>query len=313
MMMRVGMMRVETGVVTLAAALLAGCASYAPPTPVAPPIPVVSVAIPEVPVQAQPSPIRPAEQWLFGSAEASVLIEQTYADMTAFALKQAKAKKARHSVIIYTGGSLFDAHFIPCAGKPSAVVFDADETLIWNLGQARWAAENDKAFDPKIWDEWERTGEGKVVPLPGVIASLAALRKAGITVVINTNREAKNVAQTTATFKAAGLGDFVHGKTLFLKGDDDARSNKDPRRSKIAESYCVIAMVGDQLGDFFNEFNDKTLTPVQRREIATNSAARHLWGKGWFLLPNSTYGPWDHISYDDAFPAATRWEPKEGQ
>ena len=307
------MMRAKIGSVAAIMAFLAGCVSYAPPAPVTPPMPVAPIAIPEIPAQAQSAPIRPAEQWLFGSAEASVLIEQTYADMTAFAVKQAKVKKARRSVILYTGGSLFDPHFIPCAGKPSAVVFDADETLIWNLGQARWAAENDKAFDPKVWDEWERTGEGKVVPLPGVIDALAALRKAGITVVINTNREAKNAAQTAATFKAAGLGDFEHGKTLFLKGDDDARSNKDPRRSKIADSYCVIAMVGDQLGDFFNEFNDKTLTPLQRREFATTSVARTLWGKGWFLLPNSTYGPWDHITYDDAFPAATRWEPKEGQ
>lgn len=296
-------------VAALALVSLSACASYAPPT-----LPAAPVAASDVTVEpAKPAPIRPAEQWLFGSAEASVLIKQTYDNMTAYVLAQGKENALAASVVMVDNGSLFDPHFTNCDRKPLAVVFDADETLIWNLGQARWAAENDKPFDPKVWDEWERTGEGKVMPLPGVIDALAALRQAGITVIINTNRDAKNAAQTAATFKAAGLGDFVHGKTLFLKGDDDARSNKDPRRSRIAQNYCVIAMVGDQLGDFANAFNDKALTPAERRELVIESPTSNLWGNGWFLLPNSTYGPWDHISYDDAFPAATRWEPKEGQ
>lgn len=315
------MSRDYRGAVTaIAVLLLSGCASVSaqsdgapapPPAPSSAPPPAVAIAPPAAP---QTTPIRPAEQWLFGSAEAAVMIRQTYESMARYATSAAKTRDEdrakRQSVVLAAGATLQNPQFTACGTKPAAVVFDADETLIWNLGQARWAAERGAHFDPKVWDEWERTGEGKVLAMPGVVDALKALRAANITVVANTNREARNAVQTAATLKAAGLGDFVHGDTLFLKGDDATGSAKDARRSKIAERYCVVAMVGDQLGDFAQGFNDKTLTPAARRDLASAAPTRHLWGKGWFLLPNPTYGPWDRISYDDAFPAATQWEPQ---
>lgn len=298
-------MRNSIGISLIAAtALLGGCASSN--AEVAP-----QPAVEAAPVD--PAPIRPAEQWLFGSAEATILISQSYQAMTDFVVTSAKSRKARRSVILAGRGDLFDPHFTNCDRKPNAVVFDADETLIWNVGQARWAAENGKEFDPKIWDEWERTGEGKVVAMPGAVDAVTKLRAAGIKIIANTNRDAKNAAQTAATLKTAGFGDFTHGETLFLKGDDTTGSSKDSRRAVIAEKYCVIAMVGDQLGDFANGFNDKTLTVEKRRALAVEAPISHLWGKGWFLLPNPTYGPWDRAKYDDIFPANTRWEPTEGR
>ena len=294
----------------MATTLLAACASYAPPTPVAPSAPPAPVA--QTPAaDAGHVPIRAAEKWLFGSAESTVLIQQTYKSMVDYVL-MAEAK-GRGSVIISGTPTQTSMRFTDCGKKPSAVVFDADETLIWNLGYARWAAENDKEFDPKIWDEWERTGEGKVVPLPSAVDAVNKLRQRGLTIIVNTNRDTKNAAETAATLKTAGFGDFVHGETLFLKGDVAPGSGKDPRRAKIAERYCVVAMVGDQLGDFFDPFNDKKLTPDQRRYAATFTMPTSLFGNGWFLLPNATYGPWDRMTYDQTFPAETRWEPKEGQ
>lgn len=282
-------------------AALSACASVAPPI-IAPPLPVA--AAPAM------HPIRPAEQWLFGSAEATVIMRQSYEALTGFALDKARSQ-ARKSVVIETSATLTSPTFADCGPKPAAVVFDADETLIWNVGQARWAAENGMAFDPKVWDEWERTGEGKVLAIPGAVEAVAKLRAAGVAIVVNTNREARNAGQTAATLKTAGFGDFVHGETLFLKGDDASGSSKDVRRAAIASQYCVIAMVGDQLGDFAQGFNDKTLTVAQRRALTAVPQIASLWGKGWFLLPNSTYGPWDRTRYDDIFPGETRWEPKE--
>ncbi len=286
--------------------LLAGCSTV-------PPVPASSVAQSAAIAPARTLAAKPSDQWLFGSAEAAVLIRQTYDAMAAYAVQQATTKTVRRSVVLAQGATLDAPRFADCSNKPAAVVFDADETLIWNMGQARWSSENDKPFDPKMWDEWERTGEGKVVPLPGAIEALAQLRAAGITVIANTNRDTRNAAQTAATLKAAGLGDFVHGETLFLKGDDATGSSKDARRTKIAQNYCVIAMVGDQLGDFAQGFNAKELSIAQRRALATLPGVAALWGKGWFLLPNPTYGPWDRATNDDIFPGATRWEPKEGR
>lgn len=296
------------GIGTFAAALLAGCASYAPSAPTAPP-PMVTA-----PSDAtKPAPIQPAEQWLFGSAEAAVLIEQTYRAMTDYVQQEVAQGKQPLSMVLAAAPTATNMNFVECGNKPAAVVFDVDETLIWNMGQARWAAEHGAAFDPKIWDEWERTGTGKVMPLPGAITAVNKLRAVGVTVIANTNRDTKNAEQTIATLKAAGFGDFVHGQTLFLKGDDATGSHKDARRAVIVGRYCVVAMVGDQLGDFSDLFNDKSLSPDQRRYLATRSIMQVPFGKGWFLLPNSTYGPWDRMNYDQTFPAETRWEPKEGQ
>src|SRR3546814_7314511 len=93
--------------------------------------------------------------------------------------------------------------------------------------------------------------------MPGTVAMVSALRAAGITVIANTNRSAANAAGTEATLRAAGLGEFKHGETLFLAGDDADGSSKDGRRATIAARWCVIAMAGDQLGDFSQQFNDR--------------------------------------------------------
>ena len=253
-----------------------------------------------------PSP--PAgQQWLYGSAEGTVATRQTYDVLTRFALARAADRPAQ-SVVLSDGPGI-DAGFVPCDDKPLAVLFDADETLIWNLGAMRWFAENDREFDPAIWSEWERTGAGKAAAMPGAVEALQKLRAAGITIVANTNRRADTAAGTVATLRAAGLGDFEHGRTLFLSGDDDSGSKKDGRRATIAAQYCVIAMAGDQLGDFSDVFNAPSLSLRERKLIATRPPVDQLWGAGWFLFANPLYGPSIRGDFDDIYPAESRWAP----
>src|SRR3546814_5441257 len=116
-------------------------------------------------------------------------------------------------------------------------------------------AERGIAFDPVIWDSWEKTGAGAARAMPGTVEMVAALRAAGVTVIANTNRSAANATGAEETLRAAGLGSFKHGETLFLAGDDADGSSKDSRRAAIAARWCVIAMAGDQLGDFSQQFN----------------------------------------------------------
>src|SRR3546814_13370889 len=82
------------------------------------------------------------------------------------------------------------------------------------------------------------------------------------------------------------------------------------RRAAIAARWCVIAMAGDQLGDFSQQFNARDLSPPARIALATGPAASALWDRGWFLFPNPVYGPWDRLGWDDPFPSETQWEPK---
>ncbi len=140
-----------------------------------------------------------------------------------------------------------------------------------------------------------------------------AARKAGITVIFNSNRTSANAAATIEALNHAGLGPAKHGETLWLKGDDGGGSGKDDRRWAIASGYCVVAMVGDQLGDFSDLFNDPRLTPSTRRAMAASSALAGLWGNGWFMLPNPVYGSALKGGFEDIFPHDMRWtDPAEG-
>jgi predicted secreted acid phosphatase len=98
---------------------------------------------------------------------------------------------------------------------------------------------------------------------------------------------------------------------LFLLGDDEEGSSKDGRRASIAARYCVIAMAGDQLGDFSNAFNTKGVPPAERRRAATSGPVSGLWGHGWFLIPNPSYGPWEKLGIDDVY-GPDDWDPPEG-
>jgi predicted secreted acid phosphatase len=129
----------------------------------------------------------------------------------------------------------------------------------------------------------------------------------GVTVIFNTNRHAANAAANEAAIEAAGLGPAVHGRTLFLAGDDATGPRKDGRRWTIARQYCVVAMGGDQLGDFSDLFNTAPATVAARRDLAGLPAVAALWGHGWFVLPNPVYGTALQGAPDDIFPAGTQW------
>jgi 5'-nucleotidase (lipoprotein e(P4) family) len=280
----------RTGVIALAASL-AACTQPAAPPPAA---------------SAAPAAPPAGMQWLYGSGEAAATSIQTYRALRDFVLAAAK-ERSRDSVILSAAATLERPDFVPCGRKPLAVVLDVDETVLQNLGYEYDEAVKGRSFDSGIWQRWERTGADKVAPIPGALTALRAIRAAGLTVVFNSNREATNAAQTEAALVGQGLGPAKHRETLWLSGDVGTGSAKDGRRAAIAERYCVVAMAGDQLGDFSDQFNAKSLAVRARREAVTSGAYARLWGDGWFMFANPVYGPSIRGSFDDVFPADTRW------
>jgi 5'-nucleotidase (lipoprotein e(P4) family) len=290
------------GLAITATLLLTGCAS-APAEVATTPAPPPAA----VPVDTAKPPV--ALQYLYGSPEAAVAVRATNARIADYGVRRIK-QRPKDSVVLAAGATMGAPAFEPCGKKPFAAVFDADETLIWNLGPMRHFAEKGTGFDLKVWDQWEKTGAGKAAAMPGTVEMVNALRAAGITVIANTNRSAVNAKGSEDTLRAAGLGEFKHGETLFLMGDDAGGSSKDGRRTAIASKYCVIILGGDQLGDFSQQFNARDLPAAQRMALATGAGATALWDKGWFLFPNPVYGPWEKLGWGDAFPSDKQWEPK---
>ena len=262
---------------------------------------------PPAPVAAAPANPPAGMQYLYGSGEGAALSVQAWHGLLGYVAAKVKARPSE-SVVLAQGASLDAPKFVPCGDKPLAAVFDVDETVMLNIGYEYHDATSGKGYNAADWDAWEKTGEGAVAPVPGADHVLAALRKMGVTVIFNTNRSAANADATARAIRAAGLGDAVHGQTLYLSGDDAMGSRKDGRRATISSKYCVIAMGGDQLGDFSDLFNAGQAVPARRAATLTLPIAG-MWGNGWFVMPNPVYGSGLKGGFDDVFPMDKRWAP----
>ena len=275
------------------ALVLQGCVSVTSPT-----------AIVSAPVTVDGVPA--GMQYLYASGEAAAGSIQAWNALVGYV----RAQRTPTSVVLAPGATLAAPRWTACGSKPKAAVFDVDETVLLNLG-FEYDASTGRPWSEPRWQEWERTGIKQVAPVPGALAALTQLRAMGVTVVFNSNRAAANAAQTQAAIEAAGLGPARHGETLFLAGDDAMGSKKDGRRAMIAARYCVVAMGGDQLGDFSDLFNAGQ-TPAARRAVVQSPVITAKWGAGWFVLPNPVYGTALKGSRDEVFPPAIHWAPTQG-
>lgn len=260
---------------------------------------------------AQAPTIPPGMQWLYGSGEGGATSIQAYRALRDFAVA-ASRHRPRASVVIADGATLDAPRFVPCGRRPLAVVLDVDETALQNLGyEYDDATHPGRAYDQQRWNRWEQTGVTAVAPIPGAVAALRAIRRAGVTVIFNTNRMSTFADRAEAALNGAGLGPVRHGQTLWLQGDVAPGGGKDPRRAAIAGRYCVVAMAGDQLGDFTDLFNARGLAVAERRRAATSGPLADLWGNGWFVLSNPVYGTGLRGGLDDVFPADHRWSDRQ--
>lgn len=274
----------------VAALLLAGCATA--------PARVAAPAAASVPANFQ---------YQYGSGEGGALQMAMFHALIAY-VHDKVAHRPADSVVIAPGSGMTGAKFVPCGDKAFAVIFDVDETLTLNLGLEALEATGAKT-SPERLTRWEESGAAAVAAAPGALHALDELRDLHVTAVFNSNRS--NVAATAALLDKLGMGPARHLENLYLKGDVAPGGGKDPRRWKVAEQYCVIAMAGDQLGDFSDLFN-AAMPVATRRQLAVHSSAGGLWGKGWFILPNTVYGTALKGGFDDIFPADKRWRDSQG-
>jgi 5'-nucleotidase (lipoprotein e(P4) family) len=249
-------------------------------------------------------------QYLYGSGEAAALSYQAYLGLIDQIIAKSSDRTVGQkvsSVVMTADSTLAAPRFVECGTKPLAVVFDVDETALLNLGYEADDAGRGGAYDAKRWERWEKTGAGAVVATPGMIEVARVAKVSNVTLVFNTNRTAANAADTEEALTGAGLGPVKHLSNLWLQGDLGDSSAKDSRRQAIAAKFCVIAMAGDQLGDFSDLFNAPGLDPRQRRALPQGTYIKTLWGHGWYILPNPVYGTGLKGNLDQVFPADKRW------
>jgi len=171
--------------------------------------------------------------------------------------------------------------------KQQAVVVDIDETVLDNSPhEAKCILNND--IYPAYWEEWINAIDAK--PVPGSLKFLQYAESKGFEVYYVTNRKEKYRQQTLENLKKVDFP-FADNDHLYLRTDE---SSKEARRKKISETKAITMLIGDNLNDFANVFEKKSVT---ERFILVDEMKTEF-GSRFIVLPNAMYGAWEGALYD---------------
>jgi acid phosphatase len=186
------------------------------------------------------------------------------------------------------------------AGLPPAVVLDVDETVVSNID---FQISFERPFtNRKLYDFYQ---QHPAIPVPGVVEFVTAARAAGVTVFFVTNRPCELIDDNPdpcpqkegVIHELESIGIDVDPAHVMLADQNGWDRAKIARREYIAESYRVIILIGDDLGDFVPCVRMKLYGPCT--EPATKDSRRLLveqysdrWSNGWYILPGPTHGSW---------------------
>ncbi len=171
--------------------------------------------------------------------------------------------------------------------RQQAIVVDIDETMLDNSPyEAKCILEN--VNYPDYWDEWMNASNAK--PVPGVLEFLKYAESKGIEIYYITNRKEKYREQTLKNLKMLGFPN-AENKYIMLKTDE---SSKKARRDIVSETNKIIMLIGDNLNDFSEVFEKKSIP--ERFELTDKM--KKDFGSRFIVLPNAMYGEWEGAMFD---------------
>ena len=83
---------------------------------------------------------------------------------------------------------------------------------------------------------------------------------------------------------------YVKSQNFFLK---DSTSGKEPRRMEVSEMFDIILLLGDNLNDFAEVFQNRG----EDWGVATTNQFREEFGRRFIVFPNPMYGEWEKDIY----------------
>jgi 5'-nucleotidase (lipoprotein e(P4) family) len=169
-----------------------------------------------------------------------------------------------------------------------AVVVDIDETVLDNSPHQAELIKNRMPFTSSIWTAWVNRREAKAIP--GAVEFLKYANSKGVRVFYVSNRNEAEKQGTIDNLKAAGFPD-VSDETVLVR---TAESGKEARRQSISAKHRIVLLMGDNLNDFSNVFERKSVTD----RFAEVDRTRELFGRKYIVLPNAMYGDWESAIYE---------------
>lgn len=217
--------------------------------------------------------------WMQYAAEYRAACLQTYRQAQ-FALDRALADPSWTAAIEQVDG--YEA-------KPPAVIVDVDETVLDNTSFEVGLIRTGQFYASETWDPWVLEARAKAVPGALEFCRYAADKRVAVFYV--TNRKDHLREATRKNLQSLGFPLIADSRESILTRSDV--SDKGPRRAQLAESYRILLLAGDNLGDFLSE----TKADNAARAAMVDAHAGY-WGERWFMIPNPVYGDWEGALFD---------------
>lgn len=167
-----------------------------------------------------------------------------------------------------------------------AIIIDVDETVLDNSPyQALCIVEGINY--PERWDEWCLRAEAPALPGSQRFLNYVASQDIEVFYVTNRKEHLKDATLENLKRRAFPFADEDH---IFMRKD---QNTKEPRRKSIEKDYRVIMLLGDNLEDFTNAFENRD--PEERMEIVER--LKDSFGRRFILFPNAMYGSWESSIY----------------
>jgi acid phosphatase len=178
---------------------------------------------------------------------------------------------------------------------PPAVILDLDETVLDNSGYQAWMTLRGTTFDPKTWNAYVNTVTSLAVP--GALEFARYADAKGVKVFYVSNRTAEEEPATRKNLEKLGfpMGGGVD-TMLMSRKQPDWGSAKGTRRAFVAKSYRILLNVGDNLGDFVDEYRG---TEAERLKVMEQH--RERWGREWIVIANPAYGSFESAPFGHDF------------
>jgi acid phosphatase len=178
---------------------------------------------------------------------------------------------------------------------PPAVIVDVDETILDNSAYQAWMTLKDTTFDPKTWNAYVNTVSSLAVP--GAVEFTTYADGKGVKVFYLSNRSAEEEAPTRKNLEKLGFPLGTPVDTLLMtRKQPDWGSAKGTRRAFVAKSYRILLNIGDNFGDFVDEYRRGE---AERLKIFDEHRAR--WGREWIMIANPTYGSFESAPFGHDF------------
>ena len=167
--------------------------------------------------------------------------------------------------------------------KPLAIITDVDETVLDNSPYDGKLILNNTTYNRESWVEWGNLEIAEAIP--GSLEFLKYASEKNVEIFYISNRYSEQLEATVNNLEKLGFPDAKKSNVLLRS---DSRS-KSERRKSVSDIYEVIMLIGDNLSDFNDEFEEKL---YEERTNYTDKLSNDF-GTKLIVLPNPNYGDWE--------------------